>query len=303
LTEAIYLEVQNECEDLKEKRRVSVSKVLNILGVSRSGYNAWMHRLPSNQQNRIQSIKERIQEIYDQSYQNYGAPKITKEIQKYGEKISERTVGKYMRELGIQAQYIKPYTITTKDSDFSSKLENILNEQFNPSVPNTVWCTDITYIWTNTGFVYLTSIMDLYSRRIIAWTLTETMQVSCVIDTINKAKDNREMFNPIIIHSDRGSQYVSNEYRKATANMTTSYSKKAFPWDNACIESFHAIIKREWINRFKIKNYYHAYALVFEYIEAFYNTVRIHSHCNYMSPAEFEIAYEKANKLSLLIAS
>jgi putative transposase len=206
LTEAIYLEVQNECEDLKEKRRVSVSKVLNILGVSRSGYNAWTHRLPSNQQKRIKSVKARIKKIYDQSYQNYGAPKITKEVQKHGKKISERTVGKYMKELGIKAQYIKPYTITTKDSDFSSKLENILDEQFNPSVPNTVWCTDITYIWTNAGFVYLTIIMDLYSRRIVSWTLTETLQVSCVIDTINKAKDNREMFNPVIIHSDRGSQ-------------------------------------------------------------------------------------------------
>ena len=302
MTEAIFLEVQNECEDLKGKRRVSVSKVLNILGVSRSGYNAWMHRLPSNHQKRIQSVKERIKKIYDQSYQNYGAPKITKEIQKNGEKISERTVGKYMRELGIKAQYIRPYTITTKNSDLSCKLENILDEQFNPTLPNTVWCTDITYIWTNAGFIYLTSIMDLYSRRIIAWSLTETLQVSCVINTINKAKHNREMVNPVVIHSDRGSQYVSNEYKKATANMTTSYSKKAFPWDNACIESFHAIIKREWINRFKIKNYHQAYALVFEYIETFYNTVRIHSHCNYMSPDEFEMEYEKANKLDILIA-
>ena len=303
MTEVTYLEVQIKSEDLKKTRRISVSEVLHILGVSRSGYNAWLHRLPSNQQKRIQSVKEKIQKIYDQSYQNYGAPKIAKEIQKDGEKISERTVGKYMRELGIKAQYIKPYTITTKDPDFSSKLKNILNEQFNPSAPNTVWCTDITYIWTNTGFVYLTCIMDLYSRRIIAWTLTETLLVSCVIDTINKAKDSREMLNPLIIHSDRGSQYVSNEYRKATTNMTTSYSKKAFPWDNACIESFHAIIKREWINRFRIKNYRHAYALIFEYIEAFYNTVRIHSHCNYMSPDEFEKTYEKANKLCLSMAS
>ena len=145
--------------------------------------------------------------------------------------------------------------------------------------------------------------MDLYSRRIIAWSLTETLQVSCVINTINKAKHNREMVNPVIIHSDRGSQYVSNEYKKATANMTTSYSKKAFPWDNACIESFHAIIKREWINRFKIKNHHNAYILIFEYIESFYNTMRIHSHCDYMSPDEFEATYEKAIKLSLSIAS
>ena len=224
--------------------------MLNILGVLRSGYNSWMQRLPSNQQKRIQSVKEIIQKIYDQSYQNYGAPKITKEIQKYGEKVSERTVGKYMKELGIKAQYIKPYTITTKDSDFSSNLETILNEQFNPAVSNTLWCTDIIYIGTNICFVYFTSIMDLYSRKIIAWTLTETLQVACVIDSIYKAKSNREMVNPVVIHSDRGSQYVSNEYKKATTNMTTSYSKKAFPWDNACIESFHAIIKREWINRF-----------------------------------------------------
>ncbi|HBF78051.1 MAG TPA: IS3 family transposase [Clostridiaceae bacterium] len=303
MTEAIYIEVQNKCEDLKGKRRVSVSRVLSILGVSRSGYNSWLHRLPSNQQRRKQLVKKKIKEIYDKSHQNYGAPKIAKEIQKTGEKISERTVGKYMRELEIRAQYVKPYTVTTKDSDFSSKLENILGEQFNPDTPNAVWCTDITYIWTDAGFVYLTSIMDLYSRKIIAWTLSESLEVSCVIDTINKAKRNRKIVNPVIIHSDRGSQYVSKEYKKATSKMILSYSKKAYPWDNACIESFHAIIKREWINRFRIKNYRHAYILVFEYIETFYNTTRIHSHCNYMSPNEFEKAYKKVKELSVSIAS
>lgn len=297
MTEVIYIEVESKCEDLKEKRRVSVSGVLNILGVSRSGYNAWLNRLPSNQEKRKQAVKEKIKEIYNKSHQNYGAPKITKELIKEGEKISERTVGKYMKELKIKAQYVKPYTVTTKNSDFSSKLKNILDEQFNPTSPNAAWCTDITYIWTYTGFIYLTSIMDLYSRKIIAWTLSETLEVSCVIDTINKAKANRKLLNPVIIHSDRGSQYVSSEYKKATEKMITSYSKKAYPWDNACIESFHAIIKREWLNRFKIKNYNHAYVLVFEYIEAFYNTVRTHSYCDYMSPVQFERAYEDVKKL------
>lgn len=165
MTEAIYLEVENKYEYLKGKRRVSVSGMLCILGVSRSGYNSWLHHLPSNQQKRKEIVQKEIQEIYDKSHQNYGAPKIAKEIQKTGEKISERTVGKYMKELGIKAQYVKPYTITTKDYDFSSELENILDEQFNPTAPNAVWCTDITYLWTNVGFVYLTSIMDLYSRK------------------------------------------------------------------------------------------------------------------------------------------
>lgn len=167
-----------------------------------------------------------------------------------------------MKQMGIKAQWVKPWTITTKDSDFSSELKNILDEQFNPERPNAVWCSDITYIWTIDGFVYLTSIMDLYSRKIIAWTLSKTLEVSCVIETIKKAKARRNIDKPLILHSDRGSQYVSKEYKRVTATMQCSYSKKAYPWDNACIESFHSLIKREWLNRFKIRDYDHAYRLI-----------------------------------------
>ena len=134
-----------------------------------------------------------------------------------------------MKQMGIKAQWVKPWTITTRDSDFSSKLQNILDEQFNPKRPNTVWCSDITYIWTIDGFVYLTSIMDLYSRKIIAWTLSNTLEVSCVIETINKAKAKRKIEEPLIMHSDRGVQYVSKEYKRVTANMQCSYeSMKLF---------------------------------------------------------------------------
>ena len=136
-------------------------------------------------QERKEAAKVRIQDIYDDSKQNYGAPKIAKELQKNGEVIAERTVGKYMKEMSIKAQWIKPWTVTTKDSDFSNKLHNLLDQRFNPDRPNAVWCSDITYIWTREGFVYLTSIMDLFSRKIIAWTLSKTMEVSSVIDTIN----------------------------------------------------------------------------------------------------------------------
>lgn len=304
MTEAIYLEVSEKTETAKsEKRRVSVSGMLKYLGVSRSGYLAWLNRLPSDTQKRKEAVKAKIQDIYDESKQNYGAPKVARELQKNGEIISERTVGKYMKEMGIKAQWVKPWTMTTKDSDFSNELQNILNEEFHPERPNAVWCSDITYIWTVDGFVYLTSIMDLYSRKIIAWTRSQTLEVSCVIETINKAKARRKTDLPLIIHSDRGSQYVSREYRKATAKIQRSYSKKAFPWDNACIESFHALIKREWLNRFKIRDYKQAYQLVFEYLEAFYNTKRIHSHCDYMSPNDFEKLYEKAQKSGLLLAS
>ena len=277
-------------------RRVSISGMLKKLGVSRSGYRAFLHRKPSASQQRKEAIKESIKQIHDDSKQNYGAPKITQELRKAGETIAERTVGKYMNEMGLRAQWVKPWTTTTRDSDFSKELHNILDEQFNPDRPNAVWCTDITYIWTFDGFVYLTSIMDLFARKIIAWTLSETMEVSCVIDTINKAKERRNTDLPLIIHSDRGSQYVSQAYRDATQKMTRSYSHTGYPYDNACIESFHALIKREWLNRFKIFNYSHAYRLVFEYIETFYNTVRIHSHCDYMSPNDFEKLYENLKK-------
>lgn len=124
MTEAIYLEVKEMAETAhKAKRRVSVSGMLKHLGVSRSGYHAWLKRVPSNTEKRREAVKAKIQDIYDESKQNYGAPKITKELRKSGEIISERTVGKYMKQMGIKAQWVKPWTITTKDSDFSSELK------------------------------------------------------------------------------------------------------------------------------------------------------------------------------------
>lgn len=279
--------------ELPQKHRVSVSGVLKILGVSRSGYNAWKQRIPSNSENHRNHIKEKIKKIYDESYQNYGAPKITEMLHKQGECIAEKTVGNYMRQMGIKAQWIKPYTITTIDSDFSSELKNILDEQFNPSEPDAVWVSDITYIWTYSGFVYLTSIMDLYSRKIIAWVLSQTLEAIHVVECVDKAKRIRGIVSPLVFHSDRGIQFVSQAFRAATEGMINSYSKKAYPWDNACIESFHSLLKREWLNRFKIMDYKHAYRLVFEYIETFYNTVRIHSHCGYLSPDEYEKHYWK----------
>jgi len=268
--------------------------MLSKLGVSRSGYRAFLNHKPSASERRKVAVKKQIQRIYDDSHQNYGAPKIAVELHRSGECIAERTVGKYMKEMGIRAQWVKPWTTTTRDSDFSSQLHNILDEQFNPERPNAVWCTDITYVWTREGFVYLTSVMDLFARKIIAWTLSDTMEVSCVIDTINKAKATRDTSLPLILHSDRGSQYVSDAYRKVAADLQLSYSHTGYPYDNACIEAFHSLLKREWLDRFTIYDQSHAYRLIFEYIETFYNTVRIHSHCNYLSPAQYEKLYEEA---------
>jgi transposase InsO family protein len=278
-------------EQCPVKRTVSISGILKRLGVSRSGFHAWLSRIPSNTERHKMQIQEKIKTIYEESHQIYGAPKITRELQKCGERISEKTVGNYMREMGIKAHWVRRYTKTTIDPDFSTKLKNILDEQYNPREPNAVWVSDITYIWTFEGFVYLSSIMDLFSRKIISWILSNTLEAVHVVEAVKKAKKVRSIDRPLVFHSDRGVQYVSKQFLEATRDMVNSYSKKAYPWDNACIESFHALLKREWLYRFKIIDYQHAYNLVFEYINTFYNTVRSHSHCEYLSPDQYEKEY------------
>ena len=268
--------------------------MLKKLGVSKSGYYDWIKRKPSKQAERRQKVKENIRNIHVESKEIYGAPKITRILKKQGYRISERTVTRYMHEMGIRACYTKPYTVTTISLDFTNTLRNILNRNFSPEHPNAVWCTDITYIPTAEGFLYLSCVMDLYSRKIVAWELGDTLETKHVINAINKAI-LKTGSRPKVIHTDRGVQYTSDEYQRVTKNIVRSYSLPGTPWDNACIESFHALIKREWLNRFKIRDYNHAYNLIFEYIDAFYNTVRIHSFCNYISPVKYEIAYYNNN--------
>lgn len=273
--------------------------MLKKLGISKSGYYSWRKREKSAREKRKERVIKDIKMIHQKSHQNYGAPKITHILRERGETISERTVGKYMRENDIKAQYVRHRTRTTRDCDFSTRLHNILKRDFNPEKPNAAWCTDITYIWTiEDGFVYLTSIMDLYSRKVISWKLSKTMEVEDVLECLKIAKKRRRMEEAVVIHSDRGIQFVSKVYKELTKDMKCSYSRKGNPWDNACIESFHSLIKREWLNRQRIMNYKEAYRLIFEYVETFYNTVRIHSHCEYQSPNDYEFNYNHIKNLN-----
>ena len=261
-----------------------------FLGISTSGFYSYIKRDESDQLKRKNEIKQLIIEIYNESNQIYGAPKITELLRNKGYKIAEKTVGNYMRELNIRAIWVVPYKRAKVDANFDSDLRNILDRKFNPKLPNTVWVTDITYIYTLSGFVYLASIMDLYSRTIVGWHLSDNLSTAGVLRAIEKAKQNRKIDSPIIIHSDRGVQYISKSYLEATpaGKFIRSYSRKGNPWDNAVIESFHALIKREWLNRFVIQHLSQAHELVFEYIDTFYNTKRIHSHCNMKSPYDYE---------------
>lgn len=299
MTQAIYSATSEyvvAIENQSMKHRVSVSGVLRKLGVSRSGYHSWKNHTPSLSEQKRTEIQKDIQRIHEESHKIYGAPKVTKKLKEEGKTIAVKTVGNYMRQMGLRAHWAKPYTQTTINSDFSSTLQNILDRQFSPSKPDAVWVSDITYVHTKEGFVYLTSVMDLYSRKIISWELSKTLEAVHVVKCIGKAKKQRRITEPLVFHSDRGVQYVSDIFYKETKDMINSYSPKASPWDNACIESFHALLKREWINQFEILDYNHAYRLIFEYIEAFYNTVRIHSYCDYTSPNQHEKKYRLEQK-------
>lgn len=288
MTESIYAAVNEAVSDLK--RRICVSRMLKRLGVSKSGYYDWLNRKPSDRSLQKIKVMETIKEIYEESRCIYGAPKITQELHKQGFKTAESTVTRYMRELGIRACWVKPYIVTTQSEDFSDNLKNILSREFSPEKPNAVWCTDITYIPTKNGFVYLSCIMDLFSRKIVSWELAPTLETEYVVSAVKKAIFKTGI-RPAVIHTDRGVQYTSSSYRNETEGILKSYSAKATPWDNACIESFHALIKREWLNRFAIRDLEQAHHLVFEYIDAFYNTKRIHSFCGYLPPNVYESNY------------
>ena len=272
--------------------------MLKQLGVSKSGYYDWKNRKPSRRSRYKEQMKARIRKIHEDSKRIYGAPKITHILRSKGYRISERTVTRYMKEMGIRACYARPYTVTTRSLDFTNRLRNILNRDFSPDKPNAVWCTDITYVYTDEGFVYLSCVMDLFSRRIVGWELAPTLETEYVISAIRKAIKTTGQ-RPKIIHTDRGVQYTSEEYNEFTSGIEKSYSLPGTPWDNACIESFHALIKREWLNRFHIRDYNQAYNLIFEYIDAFYNTRRIHSYCDYLSPFQYEKNYDIQFKRTL----
>lgn len=266
---------------------------------SPSGYYKYLRSKPSKTKVRREKTKKAIVKIYNDSHQLYGSPKIAEILHKKGIQGCQKYVYSIMKEANIKPKYLKHKIKTTISKGNDRKLHNLLKRQFNPKDPDSVWCTDITYIWTEEGFVYLTSVMDLYSRKIVGWVMTRNMEAAKVLECIEIAKRRRGIKKPLVIHSDQGVQYTSEEYKNKTEGMERSYSRKGNPWDNACIESFHSLIKREWINFYHFETMKEAKKAVFEYIEGFYNTIRIHSHCGYESPMEYEKNYKILKKMRL----
>lgn len=223
----------------------------------------------------------------------YGSPKIHKVLQKQGTKVSEKTVARIMKEFGLVSRTVKKYKATTHSKHNLPVFENELNQRFRVLAPNKTWVTDITYIPTDEGWLYLASVMDLYSRQIVGFHMDERMTKSLVLKALERAYGQQGKPKGILHHSDRSSQYASHDYqaRLKEYNMKGSMSRKGNCYDNACIESFHSVIKKELIYLEKFKTRERARKRIFEYITCFYNGKRIHSSIGYHTPIEYERMY------------
>ncbi len=265
-----------------------------VLRVSTSGYYAWQGRPQSNQKQRRESLVNKIQKIHKiKNQDSYGSPRVHQELQNQGLFCCENTVAKVMQESGIQAKTVKKFRVTTDSEHSHPVAENVLAREFDRATkPNQIWVSDITYIWTLEGWMYLTCVLDLYSRKVVGWSMSSRMTKEFVMEALEMAIRHRCPRDELLHHSDRGSQYASEAYRELLLRngIACSMSRKGNCWDNAVMESFFATLKKELIHHERYETRSAARASIFEYIEVFYNRQRLHSTLGYQSPEHFEQA-------------
>jgi len=268
-----------------------------VLKVSRSSYYRWLNRTPSKREIETEKVIGLIHQIYEDSRGRYGSPKITEELNKQGIKISRPRVARLMKKEGLMSIIHRKYKVCTTDSNHNNPVaKNLLDQNFSVSSPGNVWVSDITYIPTDQGWLYLTIIMDLFDRKIIGWALSSTLKTTdTVIPAFKMANINRKINKKLIFHSDRGVQYTSNEFKhllnQTHKNIKQSMSRKGNCYDNAVAENFFKIIKSELIYHETYKNHQEAKMDIFEFIEIWYNRKRSHQKLQYMTPVEFENKY------------
>lgn len=266
-----------------------------VLKVSRSSYYRWFSHGPSNRTLENSLFTELIKDIFDLSNQTYGSPRITEQLKRDGYHISKKRVAKLMRINGWRSKLKKRFKVTTDSNHPYPVCRNHLNRNFTPDMLNEVWVSDITYIKTATGWLYLTTIIDLYDRQVIGWSLSTRLYTNqTIIPAWKMAVSKREITKPLLFHSDRGIQYASIEFRKLIKKntlITQSMSRKANCWDNAVAESFFKTLKAELVYHHNFKTTGEAKLAIFEYIEVWYNRKRLHSSLGYKTPKEMELEF------------
>jgi len=268
----------------------SIEKMCAVLKVSSSSYYKWKARPLSNREIRKREIKQQITSIYFASKQRYGSPRITVELDSCGFKASRITVAKYMKELGLRSKLSRKFRVTTNSKHNYLVVENVLNRNFIVAEASKVWVSDITYIQTKEGFLYLTTVIDLYDRKIIGWSLSGGMSTEeTSLAAWKMAVKNRKVDKGLVFHSDRGVQYASKKFTKIIESygVIRSMSRKGNCWDNAVAESFFKSLKTELIYGNKLIAKEKMELEIFEYIEIWYNKKRRHSTLNYKTIEEF----------------
>jgi transposase InsO family protein len=276
---------------MKEYREeFSIEKMARVLGVSRSGYYDFLEKEKSAREVENERLKEQIKSIHEKSRRVYGSPRIHNELKKQGKKCSRRRVAKLMREEGIQAKMRKRWKKTTCANEKAEPSANYLDQNFRTEEPNKVWASDITYIWTEEGWLYVAVVMDLFSRKIVGLSMGERLRTDLVSNALKQAIFRRGVNEGLMHHSDRGCQYTSKEFKELSDRhgIKLSMSGKGHCYDNAVVESFFHTLKTEHTNFYKYRIREEAKTSIFEYIEVFYNRQRAHSTAGYLSPEEFE---------------
>jgi putative transposase len=260
------------------------------LEVSPAGYYAWLVRPPSFQEQRREAVLVLIQGVHAAVKQRYGSPRIHAELAARGEACSVNTVAKLMRDNDIRAKSARKFRCTTDSNHPLPVAANVLARQFDPEGPNESWVADITYVPTREGWLYLAVVEDLYSRKVVGWSMAATLESRLVVDALEMAVQRRLPDEGLVAHSDRGSQYASDHYQSLLGKhgITCSMSGVAQCWDNAPAESFFASLKKELVHHEDYQTREEARASIFEYIEVFYNNQRLHSSLGYLTPAAYE---------------
>jgi putative transposase len=269
----------------------------SVLKVSRSGFYKWYvtQSLPPTEHcKQREKLSKRIAYIFNDHNKRYGSPKIWDQLRKEGYVVTEKTVGRIMKELGLRSCVARKFKVITTDSNHDFPISpNLLNQNFATAAPNQSWVTDITYIPCREGKLYLANVLDLCTRKLVGWALGSRMIVDLVLSALDQAYEAKKPAEGLIHHSDRGSQYASASYRERLQSygMISSMSRKGNCYDNAVIESFHGVLKRELVYQTKFATRQQAYDEIFEYIELYYNRKRVHGSLGCFSPDSFEAQY------------
>lgn len=275
----------------QERRWFGIDVLCQAMGVTRGGYWSWVGRRPSPRQQADVVLLADIRRIHKSKRRVYGSPRIHDELQKKGVHCGRKRVERLMRENGVRAKQGKKYKPTTTDSAHNLPVApNILNRQFTRERPNEAWVTDITYIPTKEGWLYLAAVMDLFSRRIVGWAMANQVDRHLPLRALDMAVQQRCPAPGLIHHSDRGSQYASGDYQRALKKygMVCSMSRKGNCWDNAPMESWFHTLKSELLHDTILSTRRETIAAIFEYMEVFYNRQRIHTSLNGLTPSEIE---------------